>query len=261
MSTDSARRQAPSQANGHAVPVEETLVDRRGFFSWARTGLGGVALASLLLRDARALATPLRGEAADLPPHVAPQAKRAIHICLCGALSHVDSFDYKPALAKYHGQPMPATEKPDVFFGQVGLLRQSDWNFAQHGRSGLWVSNLFPAIAEVADELTIIHSMVAETSNHTPATFQENSGFRLNGFPTLGSWLSYGLGADADDLPSFVVIPDARGLPAGGTINWTNGFLPARHQGVVFRSTGTAIDDLTPAQPIDSAHERATRDL
>ena len=113
----------------------------------------------------------------------------------------------------------------------------------------------------MADELTIINSMVAETSNHTPATFQENSGFRLNGFPVLGSWLSYGLGAETDDLPSFVVIPDTRGMPAGGTINWTNGFLPARHQGVVFRGTGAAIDDLTPAQPIDSADERATRDL
>ena len=143
---------------------------------------------------------------------------------------------------------MPASEKPDVFFGQVGLLRKNDWEFKQRGQSGLWVSDLFPQIAEVADELTVINSMFAETSNHTPATFQENTGFRLNGFPVLGSWLSYGLGAERDDLPSFVVIPDARGLPAGGTINWTNGFLPARHQGVVFRSRGAAIDDLTPAE-------------
>ena len=103
--------------------------------------------------------------------------------------------------------------------------------------------------------------MFAETSNHTPATFQENSGFRLNGFPVLGSWLSYGLGAECDNLPSYVVIPDARGFPAGGTINWTNGFLPARHQGVVFRSTGAAIDNLAPAVPIAAERDLATREL
>jgi len=237
------------------------LVDRRGFFSWASRGLGGAALASLMLRDRPTLAAKLPGEAADPPPHLPPRAKRAIHICLCGALSHLDSFDYKPSLAKYHGRPMPADEKPDVFFGQIGLLRQSDWKFSRRGQSGLWVSDLFPAISDVADELTVIHSMVAETSNHTPATFQENSGFRLNGFPTLGSWLSYGLGSETDELPSFVVIPDARGLPAAGTINWTNGFLPARHQGVVFRGRGQAINDLTPAHAIAAAREQAARRL
>ncbi len=103
--------------------------------------------------------------------------------------------------------------------------------------------------------------MVAETSNHTPATFQENTGFRLNGFPVLGSWLAYGLGSEAENLPAFVVIPDAREYPAGGSINWTNGFLPARHQGVVMRSKGKPIDDLFPAEPIPPEAERATRSL
>ena len=234
-------------------------IDRREFFSWVSTGLGGAALASLLTADGTAVAAPLAGDSSDPPPHHAPRAKRAIHICLCGALSHIDSFDYKPALARYHGRPMPAGEKPDVFFGQVGLLRKNDWEFKQRGKSGLWVSELFPQIAEVADELTVIQSMFAETSNHTPATFQENSGFRLNGFPVLGSWLSYGLGSECDNLPSYVVIPDARGFPAGGTINWTNGFLPARHQGVVFRSRGPAIDNLTPSESIPDDRERATR--
>jgi hypothetical protein len=234
-------------------------IDRREFFSWVSTGLGGAALASLLTADGTAVAAPLAGDSSDPPPHHAPRAKRAIHICLCGALSHIDSFDYKPALARYHGRPMPAGEKPDVFFGQVGLLRKNDWQFKQRGKSGLWVSELFPQIAEVADELTVIQSMFAETSNHTPATFQENSGFRLNGFPVLGSWLSYGLGSECDNLPSYVVIPDARGFPAGGTINWTNGFLPARHQGVVFRSRGPAIDNLMPAESISDDRERATR--
>ncbi len=104
--------------------------------------------------------------------------------------------------------------------------------------------------------LTVINSMVADTSNHVPATFQENSGFRLNGFPALGAWLSYGLGSEADDLPAYVVIPDARELPAGGPINWSNGFLPARHQGVVIRSKNAPIDDLFPAR-----HDRAGRPI
>lgn len=243
------------------LPASASRMDRRDFFSWVRTGIGGAALSKLLLECGDLRATPLSGEAGDPPPHLPAKASRVIHICLCGALSHIDSFDYKPSLAKYHGQPLPSNEKPDVFFGQIGLLRKNDWEFQRRGQSGLWVSELFPNIAAVADELTVIHSMVAETSNHTPATFQENSGFRLNGFPVLGSWLSYGLGAETDDLPSFVVIPDSRGFPAGGTINWTNGFLPARHQGVVFRGKGEAIDNLGPAQPIDGGRERATREL
>ena len=173
-----------------------------------------------------------------------------IHIVACGGVSQVDSFDYKPELAKYHGKSLDGDEKPDVFFGKVGLLRKNDWEFKQRGQSGLWVSELFPHLASVADELTVIRSMFAETSNHTPATFQENTGFRLNGFPVVGAWTSYGLGAETDDLPAYVVIPDPRGVPAGGSINWTNGFLSARHQGVAIRSQGTPIDDIYPARPI-----------
>lgn len=234
-------------------------MQRREFFSWVGNGLLSAAAAGLWLRDGVVQAAP--GEADPPCPHFAPRATRALHICLAGALSHVDSFDYKPGLIKYHGQPLPSSERPDVFFGQVGLLRQPDWSFRQHGESGLWVSKLFPHLAEVADELTVIRSMYAETSNHTPATFQENSGFRLNGFPVLGSWLSYGLGSEADDLPAFVVIPDAREFPAGGSINWNSGFLPARHQGVVIRAKGAPIDDLFPARPIPPDADSAARSL
>jgi hypothetical protein len=237
----------------------EPSITRRSFLHWTAHGLGGAALAALLTRDGKLDAAP--GEASDLPPHHPPKARRAIHICLCGALSQVDSFDHKPELARLHGRSLQANERPDVFFGQVGLLRQSDWIFRRRGRSGLWVSDLFPEIAQVADELTVIHSMVAETSNHTPATFQENTGFRLNGFPTVGAWLSYGLGSETDNLPAFVVIADARGLPAGGSINWSNGFLPARHQGVMMRSRGTPIDDLFPTRSLPAGADRATRRL
>lgn len=237
------------------------LFDRREFFSWTASGIGGIAAATLLARDGLLQAAPVAGEAADPPPHHPAKVRRVVQICLCGALSHLDSFDYKPKLAELHGKPLVSEEKPDVFFGQVGLLRRNDWEFRQRGESGLWISELFPNLAEQADELTVIRSMVAETSNHTPATFQENTGFRLNGFPTMGAWLSYGLGSETDDLPSFVVIPDVRGYPAGGTINWSNGFLPARHQGVTLRSKGAPIDDLEPARPIAAASEAATRDF
>ncbi len=241
--------------------TDEAILDRRQWFSWVHAGLGGAALASLLLRDGVARAGGVAGEASDPPPHHPPKAKRAIHICLCGGMSHLDSFDYKPLLTKYHGQKLPASERPETFFGQVGLLRRSDWEFRRRGQSGLWVSELFPHLARGADELTVIRSMVADSANHTPATFQQNTGFRLNGFPTLGAWLSYGLGAETDELPAYVVLPDARGLPAGSTINWTNGFLPARHQGVALRRKGSPIDDLFSAKPIEEQVEADSRTL
>jgi hypothetical protein len=236
-------------------------IDRRNFLSFASAGIGSVALTSLLMRDGTLQAAAVPSEANDPPPHHPPRASKVIHITLTGGLSQVDSFDHKPDLEKLHGKPLGGDERPDVFFGKVGLLRKSDWAFKQRGESGLWVSDLFKNLAGVADELTVIKSMYAETSNHTPATFQENTGFRLNGFPVLGSWMSYGLGSETDDLPAYVVIPDTRGLPAGGSINWTNGFLPAQHQGVTFRSQGVAIDDLFPARAIPPNTETATRDL
>lgn len=234
-----------------------TPFPRRDLLSWTARGIGSAALVDLLMRD-----RVVRSQDANTAGlHHQPRARRVIHINLCGGLSHLDSFDYKPKLAELHGKSLSTDKKPDVFFGQVGLLRQNDWEFKQCGESGLWVSELFPHLAEVADELTVIRSMFAETSNHTPATFQENSGFRLNGFPVLGSWLSYGLGNETDDLPTFVVIPDARGLPAGGSINWSNGFLPAKHQGTPFKSQGVPLADLFPAKEIASSTESASRDL
>jgi hypothetical protein len=159
-----------------------------------------------------------------------------------------------------HGQTLGGAA-PETFFGQIGLLRQNDFAFQQHGQSGLWISELFPNLARQADELTLIRSMVADSANHTPATMHENSGFRINGFPTLGTWLSYGLGCETDELPAYVVLPDPRGLPAGGTNNWTNGFLPAQHQGVMFAASGQAIRDLSPARPIAADVESASREL
>lgn len=245
------------------------MESRREFLSWSTHGLTAAAMGHLLSRD-RVLAEPIAGEADDRAPHFPARCRRVIHIYLCGGLSHLDSFDHKPELEKYHGKPVPGSETPETFFGQVGLLRKADWGFRQHGESGLWVSDLFPHLAQVIDELTVIRSMLADSANHTPATLQANTGFRLNGFPVMGSWMSYGLGCETDDLPAYIVLPDSRGLPAGSTINWSNGFLPSRYQGVAFRSKGSPIDDLFPAEvqgvsgeplTFDAQTESATRNF
>jgi hypothetical protein len=184
-----------------------------------------------------------------------------VQISLVGGLSHLDSFDHKPELARHHGKPLGAGEKPDLFFGQVGLLRKPDWEFKKRGQSGLWVSELFPHVAGVADELTVVNSMTADSANHTPALFVLNSGFQFNGYPALGSWLSYGLGSEADDLPAFVVLPDGRGDPNGAASNWSSGFLPAQHQGVVFRGGDSPVRDLFPEKPVPAAEEKDSRAL
>lgn len=220
------------------------LPSRRSFFSWSASALGTLAVLPQL--------------AGAKPDHV-PKAKRAIQISLVGGMSHIDSFDYKPELAKQHGKPLGGDAKPDVFFNQVGLLRKPDWEFKRRGKSGLWVSELFPHIAGMADELTVINSMTADSANHTPALFVLNSGFQFNGYPALGSWLSHGLGSEADDLPAFVVLPDGRGDANGAASNWSSGFLPAQHQGVVFRGGDSPVRDLFPEKPIPEREEKDSR--
>jgi hypothetical protein len=239
-------------------PTAAGLLDRRGWFNWSAAGLGGAALTSLLAQDGALNAAPVPSDASDPPPHHPAKARRVIHLCMCGGVSHLDTFDHKPEMPKLHGKPLPGKEVPETFFGRVGLLRQADWKFKQRGKNGLWVSDLLPHIAKQADELTVIRSMVAESANHTPATFQQNTGFRLNGFPVMGAWVAYGLGCETDELPAYVVLPDSRGLPAAGTINWTNGFLPAQHQGIAFQSKGPPIRDLFPKEKFTANKERDT---
>lgn len=235
---------------------DAALLDRRGFLSWAAQGLGATALLHLMSRDGVVRA---EGPAAGL--HGPARAKRVVQITLIGGLSHLDSFDYKPELRRRHGQTLHMDQPPDIFFGQVGLLRGNDFAFRQRGRSGLWVSDLFPHLAGIADELTVIRSMTADSANHTPALFVLNSGFQFNGFPSLGGWLSFGLGSEADDLPAYVVLPDGRGGPNGGASNWTSGFLPALYQGVSFRAGPEPVRDLFPARPIRDEEEAASRDF
>lgn len=236
---------------------EDAPLSRRDLLWRAGGGLGGVALAWLLATE------EVRGATAPLVPgpHFPPQAKRVIQIFLCGGVSHLDTFDYKPDLIRHDGKPLTGKGPVDTFFAQPGNLMKPAWEFRPRGQSGLPISALLPHLAECADLLTVFNSMVAKSNNHTPAAFQMNSGFTLNGFPSMGSWVSYGLGTLNQDLPAFVVLPDPRQAPAGGAINWTAGFLPASHQGVMFRAKGDPIPDLFPAEPVDDGVERDSRQL
>jgi hypothetical protein len=233
------------------------LLSRRHFLWEVGGGLGGIALSWLLAQDARAGQSPY----AEKPTHFPAKAKRVIQVFAPGGVSHVDTFDYKPDLEKRNGKELTGKGKIDTFFGQPGRLLKSPFAFKQHGQCGQWVSSLLPQLAGCVDDICFVQSMVAKSSNHTPAAFQMNSGFTMNGFPCLGSWLSYGLGSLSQDLPAFVVLPDPRGLPAGGAINWTSGFLPATHQGVAFRSGKEPISDLFTPPEVRPAQRKASLDL
>ena len=227
---------------------------RRDFLSWGTRGVGATAFASLLANDST------KGRS-GVSRHHAPKARQVVHICLVGGMSHVDSFDFKPELVKSHGQEAKLAHKPDIFFGKIGSLRKNDWEFKRRGQSGLQISELFPHIATQADKLTVIRSMVSQSANHTPALFFENSGFEFNGFPSMGSWVSYGLGNDTESLPSYIVLPDGRGDPNGGASNWTNGFLSAQYQGIRFGAGDRPVRDLFPSEVISGKQEMATRHL
>jgi len=230
---------------------------RRDVLDWGLHGLGATAVAALCAEEAAATAPGSGSE----PPHPPRRARRAIHVCLVGGLSHVDSFDPKPALARLHGTTLATAEKPDIFFGQMGLLRQADWAFRPRGASGLEISDLFPHLAELADELTVLRSMESKSANHTPALFLANSGFEFGGFPSMGSWISYGLGLENESLPAYVVLNDERGAPNTGASTWGSAFLPSSHQGVVLGGGSQPVSDLFPARPVPPDTDRATLDF
>ncbi len=204
----------------HAIlsNVGRRLLNRRHFLAHAGTGLSGIALAALLVDEARAEApgNPL----APRPPQFVPKAKRVLLIFCSGAVSHVDIFDYKPELEKRDGQPMPGADKLVTFQGAQGNLVRPLWTFRPRGQSGKMVSDLLPHLAELADEMCFIHSMTAKSNTHGPAENQMSTGFTLEGFPSAGAWVSYALGTECADLPAFVAIPDPRGVPQVGPNNW-----------------------------------------
>jgi len=241
--------------NAHAQSLS-----RRDFLWNHGGGLGAVALAWLINRDNCRAGEVALGSANK--PHFLPKATRVVQVFCAGGVSHIDTFDYKPDLARMHGKTLEGKGENLGFFGQPGTIMKSPWEFRQHGDSGAWVSSLLPNIASCADDICFIRSMFAKNNNHTPATFQMNSGFTLNGFPCMGAWLSYGLGTENENLPAFVVLPDPRGLLAGGSINWTAGFLPANHQGVPFRTqSAEPVADLRTPQDILPAARDADMQL
>ncbi len=197
------------------------MLSRRQFLQHSGGGLGAVALAQMLARDQRTT-------------H-APKAKRVIQLFMSGAASQCDSFDYKPELIRRHGEKFDPGGKVELFQSAPGAVMQSPWKWRQHGKCGKWISNLVPHLATCADDIAFLHGMVSTSNVHGPATFLQCTGFPLPGFPSMGAWASYGLGSSNDNLPTFVVLPDARGFAPGGPRNWSAGFLPTQHQATMIR--------------------------
>jgi hypothetical protein len=241
------------------------LLDRRDFLAHLGGGLGGIALLSLLAERAAAeerkpWRPDIRPEAplAAREPHFEARAKGVVHIFCSGACSHLDTWDYKPELVKRHGQAMPGSEKLVTFQGANGNLTKSPYEFKPRGKSGKYVSDLMPKLADLADEMCFIHSMTAKANTHGPAEAQMNTGFTLEGFPSMGAWVSYALGSVNKDLPAFVAIPDPRGVPQIGPANWSNGFLPAVFQGAPF-AADKPLPNLQAAAPPET--EKDVRDF
>jgi hypothetical protein len=255
-------------------PFDNSLLNRRSFLQVAGTGLSGIALSALLAEQgllasaaaAEAHGTPLRPDIdparplSARPPHFAPRAKNVLVIYCSGAVSHLDTWDFKPELIKRHGQPMPGNEKLITFQGEQGSLVRSPWEFRPRGQSGKMCSDLLPNLADMADDFCFVHSMTAKSNTHGPAENQMSTGFTLEGFPSMGAWVSYALGSDTTDLPAFVAIPDPRGVPQSGPNNWGSGFLPAVFQGVAFNAD-KPIPNLTPPAGVGPKAERATLDF
>lgn len=225
-----------------------TGMTRREHLRQLGGGFGGLALASLL-HEAGARANPLSVRKTHHPA----KARAVIQIFCPGGLSHVDTWDYKPELARRQGTPFDPDGKVQFFASKPGNCQGSYWPFRQHGECGRWMSDLFPRLAGCVDDMAFIHSMQSKSALHGPAMFMANSGFILPGFPSMGAWVTYGLGCETDDLPAYVVLPDPRGLPPGGVINWGAGFLPAVHQGTTLQTdpAKAPIDDLFPAKDFE----------
>ena len=217
-------------------------VTRREFLWRYGGGLGGVALMHMLGLDA--LANP-RFDGLHHPA----RATRVIQLFMSGAASQVDTFDYKPELIKRAGRPFDPGEKVELFQSDPGVVMPSPWEWKQYGESGKWVSGLVPHLAQCVDDIAFLPAMVATSNVHGPATFMQNTGFVLPGFPSVGAWVSYGLGKITDNVPTFVVLPDGRGFGPGGPKNWGAGFLPSAHQGTLVQpAAAEPIADLFPPE-------------
>ncbi len=243
-------------------------LSRRTFLGDMGAGFGALALAALLGRE-RLSAAETTGSSPLAPElnggiHHPARARRVVQLFMSGAASQVDTFDYKPELIRRSGEPFNPGGKVELFQSEPGTVMPSPWPWRQHGQCGKWVSDLLPALAECVDEIAFLPAMQSKSAVHGPATFMQNSGFVLPGFPSMGAWLSYGLGSMNDNLPTFVSIPDSRGFAPNGPANWGAGFLPAAHQGTMIRpGSENPVFNLFPpaAETISPQSEQAGRQL
>ena len=249
-------------------PIGRKLLNRRGFLGEAATGLSAIAMLSLLNQE-RSLAddeAPWRPNIdpahplAARSPHFDAKAQQVLVIFCSGALSHLDTFDYKPELIKRHDTPLPGNKSLVTFQGENGNLIKSHWTFKPRGQSGKMITDLLPNLAELADEMSFIHSMTAKSNTHGPAENQMSTGYTLDGFPGMGCWATYALGSACRDLPAFVAIPDPRGKPQVGSNHWNSAFLPAVFQGTAFNAE-KSIPNLERPARISAAADLATRDF
>ena len=240
-------------------PVESLKsLTRRRLLGHVATGLGGVGLMHLLSENAsgrQSMWRPGRGQT-----HHAARAKRVLQIFCPGAASHMDLWEYKPALEEYHGQPLPGEANLVSFQGKNGNLMRSPWPFVPAGDCGKPISTMLPHLARHVDDIAFVHSMHSKTNTHGPGCIFMNTGHPTEGFPGAGAWLSYALGSENDRLPTYVAITDIRGEPPNGKANWSNGFLPARHQAIMI-SDQHPIRNLARPDAISAAEESASRTL
>src|SRR5438105_1158780 len=243
------------------------LLNRRDFLRFGGTGLSGIALLSLLAEQKLLGAgPPIRPQwspehpNAPRSPHFTPKAENVLVIFCSGACSHLETWDYNPELIKRHGTPMPGMDKLITFQGENGNLTRPLWKFKPRGQSGKMISNMLPNLAELADDLCFIHSMTAKSNTHGPAENQMSTGFILDGFPSIGSWVSYALGTENENLPAFVAIPDPRGIPQVGPNHWSSAFLPPVFQGTAF-TADRPIPNLATPETISPRAESSTRDF
>jgi hypothetical protein len=218
---------------------------RRDFLWNIGGGLGGLAVSQMLASEALSAENERPKPEFNGGLHHPAKARRVIQLFMTGGASPMDTYDYKPELEKLHGQKLGPEKKPEGFTAMPGAIMKSPFKFKQHGESGRWVSSVFPHQAEEVDEMAFLMAMASKTNVHGPGTYMMNSGFLLPGFPSMGAWISYGLGNLTDELPAFVVLPDAKGLPYNQKGPFSAGFLPAVNQGTVINASGNnPIPDL-----------------
>ena len=242
------------------------VLERRRFLEQCAGGIGTIALASLLASEGRTADTATRREnpLAPRPPHFKPRAKNVIFLFMAGAPSQLDLFDPKPELERLHRQPVPKsflTGLDDALIRGSATVMASPRKFARHGECGMDFSDYLPHLAECADDLAMVRSMHTDVSNHHPAELLMNCGVPRFGHPSMGSWVTYGLGSESSDMPGFVVLLSNSGKGVdGGTSLWSNGFLPSSYRGVTFRSRGDAILHLTSPKGVTADTQRARLD-